>query len=105
MDGYRHADTHLAEFFFLIFAYDIKGLLFSVGMREAFRQKAGCFSSVGPRGLGPMRGSDPRVSRKQLAGRGGPTREGTLSDPTRGLGHDPRTILKKAPVKQKTWRK
>ena len=59
----------------LMLEYDTKEVLLSVGTREAFGYKrAGSVSSI--RSASRIRGSDPRVSRKQLADRtGGPTRE------------------------------
>ena len=76
-----------------MFEYDTKGVLLSIGTRllsigtrEGFGKRAGSDSSVGSPSR--MRGSDPWVSRKQLAGHAGPTRElpasrGSWPDPTR----------------------
>ena len=59
-----------------MFEHGTKGFILSIGtsVREKpLGKKAESFSSVGS--AGRMRGSKPRVSRKQLAGHAGPTLE------------------------------
>lgn len=61
----------------MMFQYDTKGVILSVVTREVYGRNAGSFLSV--RSWSRMRGSDRRVSRKQLARHAGPTRERPVS--------------------------